>query len=36
MRLSHLVVALVFLAVGGWIGAKWPMVNVLTRVVPAS
>jgi hypothetical protein len=36
MNVSHIVVAVVFLLVGGWIGAKWPGVNVLTKVIPAS
>lgn len=36
MKLSHIVIAIVFLLVGGWIGAKWPQVNLLTKVMPAS
>lgn len=35
LKLSHLIVALVFLLLGGWIGAKWPSVNLLTKVMPA-
>jgi hypothetical protein len=35
VKLSHIVVAVLFLLVGGWLGAKYPQVNLLTRVVPA-
>ena len=34
-KLSHIIVALVFLLVGGYIGAKWPQTNLLTRVLPS-
>lgn len=36
MQLSHILVAVLFLLVGGWIGAKWPQVNLITRVVPVN
>lgn len=36
MNVSHLIVAVLFLLVGGWIGAKWPSTNLLTRVVPVN
>ena len=35
MNISHVLVAIAFLLVGGWIGAKYPQVNLLTKVVPA-